>query len=213
MATRKRTKKYYLSNLVQNFILVNLSEEEPIDDNGSDRESYFSDSEFENDTNTVAHLQSTATANTSHDSVQSAGNTSDISTTDATRNESMLELFSSNNDSDTASASNFADHNWKSVEPTYTSPSDIDFSESSGISNSVTLNKESSLLQFFLLFVTEHIIKVMVTETNRYAAQMIAHSVVTAKKQKETLGCHHKHRNEEVSRNSFYNGFGKKKHA
>ena len=105
--------------------MVDLSEEEPIDDNGSDRESYFSDSEFENDTNTGAYLQSTAIANTSHDSVQSAGNTSDISTTDATRNESMLELFSSDDDSDTASASNFADHNWKSVEPTYTSPSEI----------------------------------------------------------------------------------------
>ena len=24
------------------------------------------------------------------------------------------------------------------------------------------------------------------------------------------MGCHHKHRNEEVSRSSFYNGFGKK---
>ena len=181
MATRKRTKKYYLSDLVENFKLVDLSEEEPKDDNGSDRESYFSDSEFKNDANTVVHLQSTATANTSHDSVQSAGNTSDISTTDATRNESMLELFSSNDDSDTASASNFADHNWKSVEPTYTSPSDINFSKSSGISNSVTLNKESLQVQFFLLFVTEHIIKIMVTKRNRYAEQIIAHSVVTAK--------------------------------
>ena len=181
MATRKRTKKYYLSDLVENFKLVDLSEEEPIDDNGSDRESYFSDSEFENDTSTVAYLQSTAIANTSHDSVQSAGNTSDISTTDATRNESMLELFSSDDDSDSASASNFADHNWKSVEPTYSSPSDINFSESSGISNSVTLNKESLQVQFFLLFVTEHIIKIMVTERNRYAEQIIAHSVVTAK--------------------------------
>ena len=111
MATRKRTKKYYLSDLVDNFQFVDLSEDELIDDNDSDRESYFSDSEFEKDTDTVALWQSAATANTSHDSVQSAGNTSDISTTDATRNESMLELFSSNDDSDTASASNFADHN------------------------------------------------------------------------------------------------------
>ena len=93
----------------------------------------------------------------------------------------MLELFSSDIDSDTASASNFADHKWKSVEPTYTSPSDINFSESSGISDSVTLNKDSLPVQFFLLFVTEHIIKIMVTETNRYAEQIITHSVVTAK--------------------------------
>ena len=120
-----------------------------IDNNDSDGESYFGDSEFENGTNTVAHLQSAATANTSHDSVQSAGNTSTISTTDATRNESMLELFSSDDDSDTASASNFADHNCKSVELTYTSPSNINFSESSGISNSVTLNKKSLPEQFF----------------------------------------------------------------
>ena len=69
MVTRKRTKKYNLSNLVDNFQLVDLSEDELIDDNDSDRESYFSDSEFENDTNTVAHLQSAATANTSHDPV------------------------------------------------------------------------------------------------------------------------------------------------
>ena len=98
-----------------------------MDDNGLDRESYFSDSEFENNTNTIAHLQSAATANTSHDSVQSAGNTSNISTTNAIGNESMMELFSSNDDSDTASTSNFADHNWKSVEPSHTSPSDINF--------------------------------------------------------------------------------------
>ena len=36
-------------------------------------------------------------------------------------------------------------------------------------------------VQFFLLFMTEHITKIMVTETNRYAEQVIAHSVVTAK--------------------------------
>ena len=181
MATRKRTKKYYLSDLLDSFQLVDLSEDELIDDNDSDRESYCNDSEIEDDTNTVALWQSAATANTSHDSVQSAGNTSNILTTDATRNESMLELFSSDDDSDTASASNFADHNWKSVEPTYTSPSDINFSESSGISDSVTLSKDSLPVQFFLLFVTEHIIKIIVTETNRNAEQIIAHSVVTAK--------------------------------
>ena len=39
MATRKRTKKYNLSNLVNNFKLVDLFEDELIDDN---------DSEFEN---------------------------------------------------------------------------------------------------------------------------------------------------------------------
>ena len=89
-----------------------------IDDNDSDRESCFNVSEFKNDPNTVAHLQLAATANASHDSVQFAGITSDISTTDATRNESMLELFSSDDDSDTASAFNFADHHRKSVEPT-----------------------------------------------------------------------------------------------
>ena len=77
----------------------------------------------------------------------------------------MLELFSSDDDSDTASASIFADHNCKSVEPTYTSLSDINFSESSSISNSITLNKKSLPVQFFLLFVTGHIIKIMVTET------------------------------------------------
>ena len=120
-----------------------------MDDNGLDKESYFSDSECENDINTIAHLQSAATANTSHDSVQSAGNTSNISTTNATHNESMMELFSGNDDSDTASTFNFADHNWRSVEPTYTSPSDINFSESSDISDSVTLNKESLPVQFF----------------------------------------------------------------
>ena len=111
MATRKRTKKYDLSDLFDNFGLVDLSEDELIDDNNSDTESYFSNSEFENDTNTIAHLQSAATANTSHNSVQSAGKTSDISTSDTTCNESMLKLFSSDDDFDTASASNFADHN------------------------------------------------------------------------------------------------------
>ena len=119
--------------MLENIKLAELSEDELMNDNRSYWESYFSDSEFENDPNTV----------------QSAGNTSNISTTDATRNESMMELFSSNDDSDIASTSNFVDHNWKSVETTYTSPSDINFSESSGISNSITLNKELLPVQFF----------------------------------------------------------------
>ena len=55
----------------------------------------------------------------------------------------MLELSSSHDNYNTASGSNFADHNRKSVEPTYTSSSDINFSESSGIGNSDTLSKES----------------------------------------------------------------------
>ena len=130
--------------MVDKFQLVDLSEDELMDDNGSDRESYCSDSEFENGPKTIAHLQLAATANTSHNSVQSAGNTSNISTTNTTRNESMMELFSGNDDSDTASTSTL-----KSVEPTYTSPSDINFSESGDVSNSVTLNKESLLVQFF----------------------------------------------------------------
>ena len=44
MATIKRTKKYYLSDLVDNFQFVDISEDELIDDNDPDRESYFSDS-------------------------------------------------------------------------------------------------------------------------------------------------------------------------
>ena len=43
MATRKRTKKYDLTDEVDNFQLVDLSEDELIDDNDSDRETYFSD--------------------------------------------------------------------------------------------------------------------------------------------------------------------------
>ena len=46
MATRKRTKQYDLSDLVYNFQLVDLSEDELIDDNDSDGKSYFTDSEF-----------------------------------------------------------------------------------------------------------------------------------------------------------------------
>ena len=111
MATRKITKKYVLSNLVNNFGLVDLSEDEHKDDNDLDRKSYFSNSEFENNTNTIAYLQSAATANTSHYTVQSAGNTSNISISNAIGNESMLKLSSSNDNCDTASASNFTDHN------------------------------------------------------------------------------------------------------
>ena len=60
MAARKRTKKYDLSNLADNFKLLDLSEDKLIDDNDSDRKNYFSDSKFENDTYAVAHLQSAA---------------------------------------------------------------------------------------------------------------------------------------------------------
>ena len=75
----------------------------------------------------------------------------------------MLELSSSDDDFDTASASNFANHNWKSVEPSLL---DINFSVPSGISNAVTLNKESLPVQFVVLFITEHIIRITVTQTN-----------------------------------------------
>ena len=54
MATRRRTKKYYLSDLLDSFQLVDLSEDELIDDNDLDRERYCNDSEIEDDTNTVA---------------------------------------------------------------------------------------------------------------------------------------------------------------
>ena len=97
--------------MVNNFGLVDLSEDELIDNNDSDRESYFSDSKFENNTNTIAHLQSAATVNSSHNSVQSAGNTGNISTSNTTCNESILELSSSSDDSDTASAFNFSCNN------------------------------------------------------------------------------------------------------
>ena len=43
VATRKRTKKYDMTDEVDNFQLVDLSEDELIDDNDSDRETYFSD--------------------------------------------------------------------------------------------------------------------------------------------------------------------------
>ena len=148
----KRTKKYDLSDLVYNFGSVDLSKDELIDDNDSEWESYFNDSEFENDTNAIAHLQSAATANTNHNSVQSAGKTSNISTSAATCTKSVLELSSSDDDSNIASASNFTDHNWKSVESTYTFSSEINFSEPSGINNSVTLNKGSLPVQFFCCF-------------------------------------------------------------
>ena len=87
MATRKGTKTYVLSDLVDNCGLVHLSEDKLTDDNDSDTKSCFSDSEFEKDTNTIAHLQPVATVNTSHNTVQSADNTSNISTSDVTFND------------------------------------------------------------------------------------------------------------------------------
>ena len=61
MATRKRTKKYDLNNLVDNFRLVDLSKDELIDDNVLNRESYFSGLEFKNDTNTSDGIQGVRT--------------------------------------------------------------------------------------------------------------------------------------------------------
>ena len=70
---------------------------------------------------------------------------------------------------------------WKAVEKTYTLLLDINFSGLSGISSSVTLNKESLPIQFSALFLTDNIIETMVTETNRYAEQVIAASVLKSK--------------------------------
>ena len=71
MATKKRTKKYDLIVLVDCLrmsswtIMIRIGRATLL-------------IEFENDLDTIAHLQLAATANSSHYSVQSAGNTSDI---------------------------------------------------------------------------------------------------------------------------------------
>ena len=84
-------------------------------------------------------------------------------------------------DHDNNNSINLNDCIWKAVEKTYMLLLDISFSGPSGICSSVTLNKESLPIQFFALFLTDNIMETMVTETNRYAEQVIAASVEKSK--------------------------------
>ena len=88
---------------------------------------------------------------------------------------------SSDDDDNNNSTINLSDCIWKTIEKTYSPPLDINFSGPSGISSSVTLNKESLPIQFFALFLTDNIMETMVTETNRYAEQVIAALLVKSK--------------------------------
>ena len=124
MAGRKRTKRYGLEGIVDNGGFLHLSDDELMNDNDSDRDSDFdlSGSEFESD-DSSSHLQP-GTASASQNTVSS--------TRCAASNESMLELSSNSDDDDnnpsTSNETNLVDYqNWKSVEQSYTSPSDVIF--------------------------------------------------------------------------------------
>ena len=172
MASKKRSNAFDLCDVVDK---LDLSDDELIDDNDSDRNSDFDLSSFESDFSDEEQQATTSVTNAS-------GNPNKL-VSDTAGSKSMLsgQNSSDDDDDDDNSTINLNDCIWKAVEKTYTPPVDINFSGPSGISSSVTLNKESLSIQFFALFLTDNIMQTMVTETNRYAEQVIAASEVKSK--------------------------------
>ena len=74
---------------------------------------------------------------------------------------------------------------------------------------SVTLNKDSLPVQFFW-FVSEDLMKMMVIETNRYAEQVIAESVVGPKSRMKRSAATTIMEMKKVPWTCFCIGFGKK---
>ena len=169
-ASKKRSNAFDLCDVVDK---LDLSDDELIDNNDSDRNSDFDLSNFESD---FSDEEQQAT-----NSVNNASGNPNKLVSDTAGSISMLSGQNSSDDDDDNSTINLNDCIWKAVEKTYTPPLDINFSGPSGISSSVTLNKESLPIQFFALFLTDNIMQTMVIETNRYAEQVIAASVVKSK--------------------------------
>ena len=75
-------------------------------------------------------------------------------------------------DDDAPTASSVDDNGqseWISIEESYSPPHDVYFSRGSGVNPAIALNKDSLPMDFFNLFVTDDILKLMVTETKRHA--------------------------------------------
>ena len=148
MASKKGSKTFDLCDVVDK---LDLSDDELIDDNDSDRNSDFNLSNFESDFSDGEQQATTSVNNAS-------GNPKKL-VSDAAGSISMLsEENSSDDDDNNNSTTNLNDCIWKAVEKTYMPPLDINFSGPSGISSSVTLNKKSLPIQFFALFLTGNII-------------------------------------------------------
>ena len=87
-------------------------------------------------------------------------------------------------DDDAPTASGVDDNGqseWISIEESYSPPHDVHFSGRSGVNPAIALNKDSLPVEFFNLFVTDDILKLMVMESNRHANDLLSKSTVKDK--------------------------------
>ena len=87
-------------------------------------------------------------------------------------------------DDDAPTASSVDDNGqseWISIEESFSPPRDVHFSGGSGVNPAIALNKDSLPVEFFNLFVTDDILKLMVMETNRHANDLLSKSAVKDK--------------------------------
>jgi len=86
---------------------------------------------------------------------------------DRTTSENSDEPEGNANDSDNDT------NNWKQVEDHYAPPADIPFIATSGLTAQANINSAMEPVAIYEQFVTDEIIRLMVTETNRYAQKFI----------------------------------------
>ena len=157
-------RKYNLVDVVDDTGLLDLSEEVLIDDDDTDRESNFhlsdtdssqEETDFEIDNMLIDEPSISGVCNVAN-------------------SPSPVEQNPLGSDDDDETE-------WITVDETYSPSSNVQFTGQSGISQDVTLTKESLPIEFFKLFVTQSILRMMVTKTNRYAEQLLAQSEVKEK--------------------------------
>jgi len=150
--------------------LIDLSDDELFDDGDSDR---YSDNQLD-DVEPVSDDDSEATEAYDYDNV------ADDSDNDGSGSQSQPGHLGAATAATTA-APVFAPRVWVPVDNGYTPNVDFDYHFTPGMNSSINLTAESCPIEFFDLFLTDEILNLLVNETNRFADQFLAKSVLKRK--------------------------------
>lgn len=150
--------------------LIDLSDDELFDDSDSDR---YSDNQLD-DVEPVSDADSEATEAYDYDIV------ADDSDNDGSGSQSQPGHLGAAIAATTA-APVFAPRVWVPVDNGYTPKVDFDYHFTPGMNSSINLTAESCPIEFFDLFLTDEILNLLVNETNRFADQFLAKSVLKRK--------------------------------
>ena len=163
MASRKR--KYNLVDVVDQIDILNLSDEELMEDDDTDRDSDFQLSDTAALENEDSNLENESMHVQTNEQLTSEPVNDAISPT----LEDESSMHASDDDAPTvSSADDNGQSEWIWIEESYSPPHDVHFSGGSDVNPAIALNKDSLPVEFFNLFVIDDILKLMVMETNRY---------------------------------------------